>query len=252
MDTNKKLFKMTTINADMKELEEFIQNVYWGNHLTKDEKKKNLEEGLVNIEVYTLYSEEGDLVQETSQSQGLLLTKNGYILMTAHGLGYKKHLVKEIRIITKTGEYPLEKICFCEGIKDTALIKADMQGPDKARIYSIFNTTNMQNQLGTWMRLKDKEIHVHECVVSNRYLDTHAYDSKNNRFIELQNVLLTYGVSCEGDSGSILSTVDSDIIGMVVASCGKQIMMIMPMDSTLNLLAKYIHDNALEITEKHP
>jgi hypothetical protein len=63
---------------------------------------------------------------------------------------------------------------------------------------------------------------------------------------------LTYGVSCEGDSGSILSTVDSDIIGMVVASCGKQIMMIMPMDSTLNLLAKYIHDNALEITEKHP
>ena len=75
---------------DIKVLQEFMQNIYWGNDLSSEKAINNLEEGLAEIK-----SSNGE-----HMSNILFITKNGYALTSYH-CAYKS---KERNIINSKKE----------------------------------------------------------------------------------------------------------------------------------------------------
>jgi len=145
---------------DIKALDEFIQQVYWGDSISVEESRMNLEDNLVQILSFTNAC--------YIKSNGLMITENGYFITAKHCIFFKdnpdlKIKSKDMRVMDKKGRsYRIERICAVtkprrEGKvffkhsfvdynvgEDLALVKAKKEGEPKSLKCKIYNTEKLE------------------------------------------------------------------------------------------------------------
>ena len=115
-------------------LEKFIQNIYWAKELTIQESTKNLEESLVEI----FYKNGGH------QSNGLLITENGYFLTNYHCV--ESHSIFNPLFIknSKNEIYKISRIYEKNEKEDIVLVKANIPKKPITKKYKIFNLKKLK------------------------------------------------------------------------------------------------------------
>jgi hypothetical protein len=214
---------------ELEGLEGFLQNTYYSNYLTKEEAKKNIEEGLVEIH------EKGHI---KTNSKGFQITHDGYILTSAHCVEQKAHT----EIISREGRvYQLEKMCAVDEKSDVALIKANIEGENKPRIYPLYTSTKNQAIQCIYLCLKDNLVTTRGCVSDQIYTNNLlAYNNKHELQSKNQQIILS-GVAKSGDSGSPILTCDAQLIGILATSDNKNTISGTHINAALDLITKYIH-----------
>lgn len=196
------------IKQDKLALRKFVENFHWASHLSDAEAQSNLYNGIVEI------------VYETGQhaANGLLVTKNGYVVTNYHCISDMADKPLMIRTSNKTW-HRIIKICGYNASSDIALIKADMGGPAEAHQYRFVLRNDLTHKfpidlLVRWYgKLKKKAGFVERprfTVLEKTFsLNKINYDVKNQIPLELK----TRG----GDSGGLVVTERSEIYGLLTA-----------------------------------
>lgn len=143
--------KKAKIKKEISALEGFIQQIYWGEDLTLEQSKKNIEEGLIQITLTV--KDYLPNFERIGQSNGLLITKDGYFLTAKHCIDHNFHIgtIKD----RQGRSYPIEKVCAVGKDRskdpnhrhDIALAKAKIDGPSEPMSYKIFNTDLLKPEL---------------------------------------------------------------------------------------------------------
>ncbi len=197
-------------SRDERALWSFIQNIYAGESLTESDAKKNVEDGVVEI----------CWVDGGHRANGLLLTRNGYVLTVGHALFEDSRLVDRRKLLlrTVTGEFSLERICAYghdRNRNDVGLFKADIPEPAEPCRYSFydFDLSGKQPRHRGYRR---------ELVVFSSRREG-KYAVKGGLLVtppstDSDEPFLFY---CElpgrnGDSGGVILNVGGDVLGLVV------------------------------------
>lgn len=148
------------IEKAIKSLDGFIQQIYWGENLTSKQSEKNIEEGLIQINLTVKPPRNG--FATVTRSNGLLITKDGYFLTAKHCIDYDYH--SGLVIDSKGRHYPIEKVCAqtakCRDKNrrdDLALAKAKIEGSSEPMNYRIFNTELLKSGLAVALLYYDRQ-----------------------------------------------------------------------------------------------
>ncbi len=186
---------------DRAALEQFVQQIYWGENLTAVQSRQQLERGLLEL------TESGN-----HAANGLLITANGYFLTAAH---CTEDLAK-FAVQGEPGEvYAIEKICAADPESDVALVKARIPGESKPLQYRFYNSTwleSLKRQPVALFTRRNGTIITKYGFVENPSTSTVVYDEINPSLHSSQ-VWLSMD-SCFGDSGGIVASDDARIIGI--------------------------------------
>ncbi len=186
-------------------LEDFVQNIYWGEHLTEAQAKRNLERGLIRINT-----------NHETLSHGLLVTDNGYFLTAKHCVeDFKEGYVH----LDDGTSLHLEGVCATSKTDDIALCRAELYGQSRARRYRFADSKRLDNFYGAPRA---------PIVVLTRYKEAvdlrggwmlrHAdAPLKRPEHWNPENFFLAKTDVRQGDSGSPMVTIDGRLIGFTCA-----------------------------------
>ena len=201
-------------NEEIKALEEFLNNAYKENSLSPEEAKKNLEQGLIEIEVDGKHS-----------SNGLLITNDGYFLTSRHCVDDG---IEEAKIKLHDGStYKIDRECIHNKLEDIALAKAEIPVKPSPRAYS-FHTEEMNEQTPLRLMTRRRGLLVDNYgFVDKKYKGYffvhHLVNAfKQNFHYGDGNISLNF-VTKKGDSGGILIDSDYKVIGILWGGSPEQI-----------------------------
>lgn len=182
------------VKKDLKNLERFIQNIYWAQELTKEESIKNLENNLIEI----LDPDSGQHL-----ASGLLITNDGYFITNNHCLGDQKE-----KIFFKNKVYQKLKIIEIDKVADVCLAKINIR-LENYPIYKIKRELN--NDKGPIvLKYKNKGI------LQEKYgliLNQNSKTLKRNCWSETKMQIKIRTV--HGESGSIIINNQGELIGFL-------------------------------------
>ncbi len=118
------------IEENISALEKFMNNIYFGESLAKEDSIKNLEDSLVEIKFKDT---------NVHRANGLLIIDNGYLLTAKHCTKNPKNNL----LVYKNNVYGMERICVSDNVKDVSLIKMDLRKPPKAKEFKISKTNEL-------------------------------------------------------------------------------------------------------------
>ncbi|QQS23320.1 trypsin-like peptidase domain-containing protein [bacterium] len=198
------------LQLDKAALAEFANNFYWGNFLSDQEAKTNLERGIVEI-----VGEGGG-----HSSNGLLITRNGYVI-TSH------HCVDDLhkgRLFVRRDNgqfYRITKVVFAGKGSDIALVKADKGGPAEAIRYRFAPKFDIAQEFPvahySYWNQRLKKIFG---IVRNPKL--RKVRALGKEFPYGNQVEVSMKTIC-GDSGGIVATKNSEIYGVVSTGNAKDV-----------------------------
>lgn len=182
-------------------LDEFIQQIYWGENLNPEESKKNIEESVLEI------TENGRHL-----SNGFLITNNGYFLTARHCVENPKGLT-----VRHNNKFYELKVCAKGKQKenDLALVKIDIKEECEIKKYK-FEYNKLENMPITLISRIDGKI-----------IRKYGLATKNNPFIQsiegiplyLENhFIVDYCDAKGGDSGGPTISKEGKVIGINIAS----------------------------------
>lgn len=122
----------SSIRAEKAAMELFLHNFYWGEELSDQNAKSNIESGVVEI----IYS------TGEHASNGILITKNGLLVTSYHCVNKDITGVDLVSLKIRCAdnqEYPLQKICGYNQASDIAIVKADIPGESLPFVYRFSN-----------------------------------------------------------------------------------------------------------------
>ncbi len=185
-------------------LDDFVNQVYWGEDLAIESSKRNLEDSVVELKRYGFHS-----------SNGLLISNDGYFLTAYHCVRRRGR----IHIQTSDGgTYRVKKVCAVSKCFDIALAKADMPGPTTIRRFKFYTDEIKKNDMVVILT-KWKKLLTNGGLVIQTHNNYYSLDSKGGskrRF--LKNHFCINTTTRPGDSGGVVVTIDGRLIGLV--SCG--------------------------------
>jgi hypothetical protein len=193
---------------DLEALEGFVQQIFRGECLSKEQAKKSLEEGLI------------ELVYSSGQhcSNGLMITENGYFLTARHCLGEPG---PDYIRLQNGRNYQFERTCVRIKELDLALGKAKIPGEAKPKNYKIFKEEtrgqrDAQKAVAIASRWNNKPKYSFGFI---RYevssCQTRDVDGTIITFTE-QLVIDAYGI--RGDSGGIVADTDGRLVGFLTTA----------------------------------
>lgn len=209
------------IENSIKSLERFIQQIYWGEDLSPEQSKDNIEKGLIqinlNVKTYMPY------IAKLGQSNGLLITKDGYFLTAKHCVDHDYY---NGTVMDSQGRhYTIEKICALSKDDsenpnhrhDLALAKAKIDGPSEPMNYRIFNTNQLKPNLPVSLfyydlegRLKKKFGLVKQLKNNGRiYLENGSYTYFPDQFVVRLDITAE-----RGHSGGIIVCPQGRLVGI--------------------------------------
>ena len=205
-------------------LEQFIQQFYWGEHLTISQAERNLNESLVEITYYGEHS-----------SNGLLITENGYFLTAKHCVTGKLRGMK-IKLHNER-VYSIERVCAISNKDDIALAKARIDGENRSKNYKFYNSENLKKMPITLMTRREGEL-------NNKYgfiEEKTSVISKGLDNIEYlcQNAISSVIESKPGDSGGIIVSTDRRLLGFNVSASNEKASAVV-LNKALELVVFYI------------
>jgi hypothetical protein len=179
-------------------LKKFIQNVYYGEGLSDNQARTNLEEGLVEM-VYG---------NGSHASNGLLLTDDGYFLTSRHCVDREDFSKEGIELETLKiklhggRKYPIKSVCVRSTRDlDIAIAKADIPGDCNPKTYRFCNKKYADNSpvalFTRWQGEKNKKYGVVKKMNSKAYLG------------------LSLMTCRQGDSGGIIVNSESRVMGVL-------------------------------------
>lgn len=196
------------IKLDKQALLEFTQNFHWAADLTDKQAQENLESGVVEI-IYP---------SGKHSSNGLLVTKNGYMVTSYHCVDNLPN--EELFVQTNKGtKHKLIKVVRAIPSRDIALVLIDMDGPTEAKKYRFAPKFDLAKKFPVvHLSRRNKDLkRVFGTVMSPR-LVTVTTDSGH---IHKQQILVHLR-SRNGDSGGVVASVGSAVYGLA-ASGGEAI-----------------------------
>lgn len=187
----------------IKSLEEFIRQALQNEHSTLEQSKKNIKKGLLRIIKKGRYS-----------SNGLLITKDGYLLMAKHSIF---NIDETTRIKDMEGcSYELEGICAVSEDEDIALAKAKIEKNSEHMNYKFYNTDKLEIEMPVSLLSYNKKDEFKEIdkgfveQLNNPFL-VKSYEEKilwNNQFVS--NIQ-----SGPRHSGGIIISEKGNIVGIL-------------------------------------
>lgn len=213
-------------------LEGFVQQLYWGETLSIDRSKKNLEEGVIEI------TERGQHI-----GNGLLITDNGYFLTNKHCLSgnYRKRRIQCL----DGSAHGIEKVCIAEGRTvqkgaDVVLAKAYVPGKLCPRPYRIYNARVEGDGAGTPIALltrRDGQL-VKKYGLAQGTADALIWNS-SGKLSPQRDLAWSDLSSIPGDSGGALVTHDGRLYGLLMAGNSRSGAGV-KVEDALRLVVKYV------------
>jgi len=204
--TNKKVIKKGVVKTDLASaaaLEDFINNVYHGQHIQSNKAKEQITNNLLRIS-----SSKNNL---TFHSNALLITENGYFLTC-------EHCVEDItpnfsRVYDGKGNsYPIERVCMISSKFELALAKTKINRPAKAIRFKLYDRTEFVKNL------EPVVLHYFNPDGSRGKNHGHIMQASATSFLsdgqKIQDYLISSVDAWQGCSGGILSDLDGKILGM--------------------------------------
>lgn len=190
-------------DENKKALADFVQNVYWGEDLSSEEAKQNVEMGILEI----LWPEGGH------RANGLLITTNGFFVTSRHCVDGD---LKNIMVRDFLGmRHRIQRVCCVSKRRDLALVKADFSGEPLLMRYKYFREENFGKnpvQVVGLTRWNGK------LVIRGGYTQgkTGSHFTKNLSFLIKQISLDMYAQP--GDSGGVVVSADGRLIGTMTGN----------------------------------
>lgn len=182
-------------------LEDFVQNVYWGENLSAEESKKRLEEGLVEAR------QDGQ-----HRFNGLLVTDNGYFLTAKHCVNRD---FSGTKIYLHNGNsYPIEKVCCWGKKEDIAIVKVDIGGNPAAKRYRIYYEEEIRDVPFALMARRDGGIIAKFGFANDAPISKVYVESKGEVWIA--NHFMSDIPARPGDSGGIAVSNEGRLMGLTL------------------------------------
>jgi hypothetical protein len=190
---------------DVMALDDVLNQIYWGRDRTPKEAHEAIDSGTVLITGKTSHG-------MICQSNGLLLTKNGYVVSTLHGI----QDAKDVHIIAQEEKYSVRRVCSRNKELDIALVKASMSGDARALPYRFEEPWTVDP--GTPVRiLANKE------GVQKRYGFFTAERAAIKPGAPSSPELFTINLESEkGFSGGVCTLKDGSILGLLLGQGGSE------------------------------
>lgn len=181
-------------------LEDFVQNIYWGENLSAEESKKRLEDGVIEARQY-----------EQHCFTGLLVTDNGYFLTARHCVNRD---FSGTRIHLHNGtSYAIERICCWGKKEDVALVKAKMYGNCTAKRYRM-HLEEIKNVPFATMARRDGNIILNHGFANDAPVSKVYVESKGD--VLVANHIVSDVPARPGDSGGIAVSNEGRLMGLTV------------------------------------
>lgn len=191
------------IKLDKRAMQEFTQNFHWGADLTDKQAQESLESGVVEI-IYP---------SGKHSSNGLLVTKNGYMVTNYHCVDDLAN--EELYAQTNKGtKHRLLKVIHANPDCDIALVLIDMDGPTEAMKYRFASKYDLAKRFPVvHLSRQNKGIKRIFGTVHNPRLVTITTDCGK---IFKQQILIHLR-SKNGDSGGVVSSAGGAVYGLAAA-----------------------------------
>ncbi|MDI6737507.1 MAG: serine protease [Nanoarchaeota archaeon] len=190
---------LLNFKKDAQALEDFVQNLYWGESISAKESKKRLEEGLIEARQCGQHS-----------FNGLLVTDNGYFITARHCVDRD---FSGTRIYLHNGySYPIEKICCWGKKEDVALVKAEIGGEPAARRYRIYAGGEIKNVPFAMMARREGSAAMKCGFVMGTYNQNVKLESGGE--VSLANHFVSDIPARRGDSGGIAVSAEGRLMGI--------------------------------------
>lgn len=207
--------KKKDYKAAIKSLDEFIQQIYWGEDIAPEESKKNIKEGLIKILVY---SQNTHGISSSYNSNGLLITEDGYFLTAKHCINHK---LSDLMMIEdgKGRTYGIEKICaVSKKEEDIALGKIKIEKKSKPIKYRLYNTNQLKLGLPVAILYynNDGKLETKYGLIKQIWNDSKV-DLLNGRFTSFpdQFVIDLNKPAEPGHSGGVIISPDGRLVGIL-------------------------------------
>ena len=217
--------KKNSCKEDIKALDEFIQQIYWGESISEEESKENIKSNIVQIHAFKIKGK----ASYHSYSNGLLITENGYFLTAKHCVMFDDPAINfktsDLRIIDNQGDsYEIERVCAAGKFKkkenryideDIALVKAKIDKKPKSIKYRIYNTDQLTLQLSLCLLAYDNQRRLNKKYGKIIDLSNKGLTPYKGQHINYATQFSTDIDSKSGDSGGSIISPDGRLTGFV-------------------------------------
>lgn len=195
-------------------LNNFLQNISWGNIISPQKANENIYNNLIEF----IYN------GKKHAFNGLLISPNGHVLTCHHCIDCEHKDIRNIEGRTLSGQiFKIEKVCISRKNNDLAMLKLATEGYGGNYLYKFeMRNFGLSEKIPVFIfSIWDRKIKIiaGNLLAGNQTVE--VYDEDIEKYSKYKNHLKLEVNSRLGDSGGVVTTMDGNIVGFLSSVSAK-------------------------------